>query len=212
MTALMFQHDIFEATADAGSGAIAVDDHGTTLRYGELEDRANRLAHALRDTGCGPSRRVCILMKKGADSYAAVLASLKAGGCWVPLSTSFPHERLRFLLESLRPVAVVVDSSTADETNALREAMGAAFALVVVGDRPGPRLRDSVDEAHIRSRPAVRPRVSDLTPEDLAYIIFTSGSTGTPKGVMVRHRNTVQFLSLCSSFFGIEPESRFAHF
>ncbi|MEO5335317.1 MAG: amino acid adenylation domain-containing protein [Magnetospirillum sp. WYHS-4] len=206
---LFYQQDFFERTARSRPKAIAVDDHGTATSYGDLEARANRLAHLLRGLEAGPNRRVCILTEKNADAYAAVLGALKAGACWVPLSGAFPHDRLKFLIETLRPVALVVDGTHLAAARRLRDD-GLPVPLVALGDKAqGQGLPGEAELA--AASPDCPGRVAS-TPEDLAYIVFTSGSTGTPKGVMVLHRNTTQFLSLCDEFFAIPEGARFAHF
>lgn len=206
---LFYQQDFFERTAEARPEAPAVDDHGHITSYGDLEVRANRLAHLLRRMGAGPNQRVCILIEKNADAYAAVLGTLKAGACWVPLSGAFPHERLKFLVETLRPVALVVDGTHLAAARRLHED-GLAVPLVALGDKA--QGQGLPGEADLVALPTGRPDRDGFTPDDLAYIIFTSGSTGTPKGVMVRHRSTSQFLSLCEDFFAVPEGARFAHF
>ena len=205
----IYQQDFFERSAEAQAEAIAVDDHGTTLTYGALEARANRLAHLLRDLGSGPNQRVCVFTGKNANMYAAVLAALKSGGCWVPLSEAYPHDRLKYLLEVLAPKAVVVEVGTLAAAKEARDALGLDLPLVLLGEGgEGAEF----GEADIARQSDSRPDRTGVSPDDLAYIIFTSGSTGTPKGVMVLHRNTAQFLSLCPDHFAIEPGARFAHF
>ena len=208
---LTFQQDFFERSADVAPSAIAIDDHGAQLSYGALDQRANRLAHLLRAQGAGPNERVCVFTAKDANLYTAVLASLKSGACWVPLNSAFPPERLRFLIEILRPKAIIVDAQSLATVRALEMDSAGDFATVVMGEA-GDAGSDVLGEAEIARQSDARPSRDDLNPDDLAYIIFTSGSTGTPKGVMVQHRNSAQFLSLCPTLFDIEPGLRFAHF
>lgn len=204
-----YQQDFFERSAEARPDAVAVDDHGVTLSYGALEARANRLAHLLRSLGSGPNQRVCVFTGKNADMYAAVLGTLKSGGCWVPLSDAYPHDRLKFLVEVLEPKAVVVEAGTLAAAKAVRDALGGVLPIVLLGE--GGEGAD-LGEAEVARQSDARPSREGASPDDLAYIIFTSGSTGTPKGVMVLHRNTAQFLSLCPDHFDIAPGARFAHF
>lgn len=200
----MFQQDFFESTAQRLPDAIAIDDHGKTVTYGALDERANRIGHWLRAHGCGPNQRVCLYLNKDANLYAALLGTLKAGGCWVPLSPEFPAERLVQLLGSLTPVAVVVDKAGLAVMTELRRQTGLDFALLVLGD--------GTAEAELETCPAHRPGRDGLSAEDMAYIIFTSGSTGVPKGVVVLHRNTATFLALCPQLFPVAAGERFAHF
>lgn len=207
-----FQHHFFEHTADRNPGAVAVDDHGTTISYGELDARANRIARLLREEGCRPNARVAIFTEKTADQYAGVLATLKAGGCWVPLSSAFPPARLKSLVETLEPCVVVTDPPNLDAALMARREGGSNAPIILLGADGGSPLKGVHGESEILAQSAQRLGDTGLTPEDLAYIIFTSGSTGSPKGVMVRHRNTAWFLDRCPEFFEIAEGSRFAHF
>jgi fengycin family lipopeptide synthetase D len=143
--------------------------------------------------------------------YASVLSILKAGGCWVPLDVGFPRERIRHLINSLRPRVVIVESAWQSAIVSLRQEGNASFNVLVVGGECSAERAWAVGETAIDGQPSDRPTIMDLTPDDLAYIVFTSGSTGAPKGVMVRHRNTTHFLSLCPEFFQIAEGARFAH-
>ena len=206
---LVYQQDFFERSADSLPDSLAVDDHGTTLTYGALEARANRLAHLLRSLGSGSNERVCVFTGKNANMYAAILGTLKSGGCWVPLSEAYPHDRLKYLVEILKPKAIVVEAGTMAAAKAVRDELALDAPLILLGEG---EAEGELGEAEIARQSDARPSRAGVSPDDLAYIIFTSGSTGTPKGVMVLHRNTAQFLSLCPDHFAIEPGSRFAHF
>ncbi|MBF0353772.1 MAG: amino acid adenylation domain-containing protein [Alphaproteobacteria bacterium] len=203
-----FQHDYFERAVDRWPDAIAVEDGEARITYLDLEKRANRIAHLLQELGVGPNARVCIATGKNKEMYAALLGALKSGGCWVPLSHAFPHDRLKYLVDSLNPSAVIAEPDTASTFLELAGSSPKPFPVIVLGgEAPG-----TIGEKRLELCADTRPVIRDLVSDDLAYIIFTSGSTGTPKGVMVLHRNSTQFLDLCPGFFAIPPGSRFAHF
>lgn len=205
-----FQHRYFERTVDRCPAAIAVDDHGATVTYAALEQRANRIANLLLRLGCRPNSRVVVFTGKHADQYAGMLGTLKAGGCWVPFTNAFPEERCRTLVESLRPCVVIVDPTTFDAALTMRAAGSERYPILLLGGEA--EGSDIFGETAIADASDARPQVTDATADDLAYIIFTSGSTGTPKGVMVRHRNTAHFLERCPALFEIPEGRRFAHF
>jgi amino acid adenylation domain-containing protein len=204
------QHHFFEATAAAQPDAVAVDDGGTEVTYGELEARANQLARLLVELGCGPNERVCIFTAKGVASYWGLLAALKAGAAWVPLSTAYPADVLRELVHSLAPKAIIGDATTVRQLADLWQSTDKGFTPILLEEEDVPEGFAGLDA--ISAQPESRAEGVTVSPEDLAYVIFTSGSTGTPKGVMVQHRNTARFLNLCPSFFNIKAGSRFAHF
>ncbi|MES1240102.1 MAG: amino acid adenylation domain-containing protein [Acidobacteriota bacterium] len=92
-------HALFEAQAGLRPGAVALVCAGESLTYGELDAKANRLAHHLRSLGVGPEVRVGVCLERSAEMVAALLSVLKAGGAYVPLDPSYPEERLRFMAE-----------------------------------------------------------------------------------------------------------------
>ncbi|HEY7768488.1 amino acid adenylation domain-containing protein [Longimicrobium sp.] len=189
-------HELFEAQAARTPGAVAVSFEGAELTYGELNGRANRLAHHLAGLGVHPEARVAICLERGPEMVVALLAVLKAGGAYVPLDPAYPADRLAFMLaDAAVPVLVTQES--------LRTALPASDGVAVV----------SVD-AHadrIAAEPAENPeRV--VSPDQLAYVIYTSGSTGTPKGVMVPHRGVPNLAHAQARRFGIDGTSRVLQF
>jgi len=157
--------------AQAGS-AIAVRAAGVELTYGELNKRANRLAHRLISSGVKPEAVVAILMERSVDMVVATLAVLKAGGAYLPLHPAYPLERMRLIMEEAGVSALLLDRTTAKR--------GLSHTQVIVVD----------DDASLAAEDDGDPDIA-VDPEQLAYVIYTSGSTGTPKGVAVTHRNVV---------------------
>ncbi|GLF92744.1 non-ribosomal peptide synthetase [Streptomyces yaizuensis] len=100
-------HEVFEARVASVPGAVAVVDGGVRVSYGELNARANRVAHDLLARGVVPDDLVAVRMERGADLIAALLGVLKAGAAYVPVDPSYPVERQELLLADCRPVAVV---------------------------------------------------------------------------------------------------------
>lgn len=193
----IYLQDFFENTAQSRPTLTALDDGEKILSYEELNERSNHLAFRLQDIGCGPNDRVCILSSKNRHAYIGVLGTLKSGSCWVPFSESYPPERIANLLKSIQPKAIVTETRFENEITQLVTSEGLNIEIINAETDEGRALNS--------------PRVSNRTPEDLAYIIFTSGSTGTPKGVMVYHRNISHFLNNCFDFFNVEEGKRFAH-
>ncbi|MSU97439.1 hypothetical protein EB795_26580 [Pseudomonas mandelii] len=160
-------HQLFEAQVVRSPEATALVFEGETLSYGELNVRANRLAHRLIASGVRRDQRVAICVERSAAMVVGLMAILKAGGAYVPLDPENSGERLAFILGDTAPVLVLADTAG-------RQALGDALQAYTVLD-----LREAQAEAD------ANPQVSGLTPNNLAYIIYTSGSTGQPKGVMV---------------------------
>ncbi|MER2931116.1 AMP-binding protein, partial [Serratia nevei] len=92
-------HQLFEAQVSLSPSAPAVVYEDDSLSYGELNARANRLAHRLIAEGVKPDGRVGICVERGPAMIVGLLAILKAGGAYVPLDPSYPGDRLRYILQ-----------------------------------------------------------------------------------------------------------------
>src|SRR5215213_10270499 len=165
-------HQLVELQAARRSDALAVVHGEKQIRYGELNHRANQLAHYLRRRGVGLETRVGVLMERSAEWIVALLGILKAGGVYVPLDGSYPTQRLRFMLEDAE-VRLLLTESGQPEVVAAGEP-----AEVVYLDKAWEWLESESGEDPENVTQA----------ENLAYLMYTSGSTGQPKGVGVTHR------------------------
>ncbi|MFD2345911.1 amino acid adenylation domain-containing protein [Sinorhizobium terangae] len=190
-------HELFEAQVREAPDAVALVFENEELSYGELNARANRLAHHLIGLGVKPDQPVAICVERSPMMVVGVLAILKAGGAYLPLDPAYPSGRLRQVLDDAAPQLMLCDAAG-------REALGAeAIANMSVIDL------DAVTPAWTEL-PASDPdpRALGLTSRHLAYVIYTSGSTGTPKGVMVEHRSTANLLHWNSGAFARSETSR----
>jgi amino acid adenylation domain-containing protein len=181
-------HTLFERQAERRPDAVAVQFEDRQLSYGELNRRANQLAHHLRGLGVGPDDLVAIGLERGLDMVVAILATLKAGGAYVPLDPVHPDERLAHMLRDSAPVALLGDSALLDRL------------------QPPPscrpvRLDLPWEQAPWAKASADNPQVEGLAPSHLAYVIYTSGSTGLPKGVMVEHAQVSRLFDATRAWF-----------
>jgi len=182
-------HELFEAQVDRTPDAIAVVHEDRELSYGELNARANRLAHHLRALGVKPDDRVAICVERSCEMLVGILAVLKAGGGYVPLDPSYPVERLGYMLDDSAPAVLLTQSG-------LRDALEAGAAGLPVVELDGDA---SLWGAEPDTNPD--PAVVGLNSTHLAYVIYTSGSTGKPKGVMVEHANVTRLFSATEAWF-----------
>jgi non-ribosomal peptide synthetase component F len=169
--------------------AVAVECEGRRLNYGELECRANQLAHYLRERGVGPNVLVGLCVERSVEMVVGLLGILKAGGAYVPLDPEYPKERLEYILKDAQ-VGILLTQDRLMER--LPEYSGQVMWL----DRGWEVIGGCSSE---------RP-VTQTTPESLAYVIYTSGSTGRPKGVEVPHRGVVNFLTSMAREPGLHAE------
>jgi amino acid adenylation domain-containing protein len=177
-------HRLFEAQAEQAASATALVFESESISYGELNRRANRLAHHLRALGVGPEVRVCLLLERSVEMIVGILAILKAGGAYVPLDPTYPAERLAFLLDDSGAHVCLT-------TRSFLEQHPAHNVASVCLDADG-----EVIDAQPEHNPA-----GTSGPDNLAYVIYTSGSTGKPKGVMVTHRNVARLLAATHDWF-----------
>ncbi|HEX2569781.1 MAG TPA: non-ribosomal peptide synthase/polyketide synthase [Polyangia bacterium] len=184
-------HTRFEAQVARTPRAIALVDGTRSLDYAELDERANRLAHTLRDLGVRPETPVGICIERSWEMVVGLLGILKAGGVYVPLDPAYPEERLGFVIDDARVRFVVTQAHLVSRLPA------------TLGD--GARiLRIDTDwDTTIGTARGDRPGIV-TAPEQLAYLIYTSGSTGRPKGVAIAHQNAVALLTWAEEVF--EPE------
>jgi non-ribosomal peptide synthetase component F len=102
--------ELFEAQVERTPEGTAVVYQDRELSYAELNRRANRLAHYLRELGVRPDARVAICVERSLEMIVGVLAVLKAGGAYVPLDPAYPAERQRYMLADSSPVALLSQS------------------------------------------------------------------------------------------------------
>ncbi|MDC9595130.1 condensation domain-containing protein, partial [Xenorhabdus sp. IM139775] len=107
-------HQLFEAQAARTPEATAVVFEEQTLSYGELNRRANQLAHHLIALGIQPDDRVAICVERSPEMVVGLLAILKAGGAYVPLDPAYPTERLAYMLADAAPVVLLTQAALLD--------------------------------------------------------------------------------------------------
>ncbi|GAA1954201.1 amino acid adenylation domain-containing protein [Amycolatopsis minnesotensis] len=177
-------HNDFFANAAESPDAVALIDDGVEVSYGELSERALRIAAELTACGVRPGDLVAVSLPRGTGQVAAVFGVLAAGAAYVPIGVDQPAQRRSRILERA----------------------GARFA---VADPDGP----FAEEASVRivppdpgGAPAGGPVAVD--PGAPAYVIFTSGSTGQPKGVEVTHAAAVNTVDDIGSRFSVTAADR----
>ncbi|WFU85657.1 non-ribosomal peptide synthase/polyketide synthase [Bradyrhizobium sp. CIAT3101] len=190
-------HELFEAQVHKSPDAVAVVYQDQRVSYGELNARANQLAHHLIGLGVTPDQPVAICVARSVAMVVGLLAILKAGGAYLPLDPAYPSARLHQVLADAAPQLLLADAAG-------RSALGddALLDLTVVD------LTAATPEWANLPAADPDPRALGLTSRHLAYVIYTSGSTGTPKGVMIEHASTVNLLHWSCDVFAASEISR----
>ncbi|EAR30811.1 probable peptide synthetase protein, partial [Pseudoalteromonas tunicata D2] len=180
-------HHLIAQQVKKSLGRVAVTNGEQFLSYRMLDERANQLAHYLREHhNVGPDTLVGLCVERSLEMMVGVLAILKAGGAYVPLDPAYPKERLAFMVQDTGLTVVLTQQKVATLLD--------GFNVTAVPICTLQHFNDYATDA---------PDVPGLTPANLAYVMYTSGSTGTPKGVMVTHRNLVNFAANCELRYDI---------
>ncbi|NEW43749.1 non-ribosomal peptide synthetase [Nocardia cyriacigeorgica] len=177
--------DLIQAQARRRPDADAIRFNGTSLGFGELQRRANRVARALIAKGAGPETLVAVALPRTEELPVALLGVLTAGAGYLPIDTTYPAQRLEFMLDDAKPTCILTTASELD--------------AVPAGDIPVVLIEDTA--AFSAGTVTDADRIAKLRPDNLAYVIYTSGSTGVPKGVGVAHRNVVELFANTQSQF-----------
>ena len=167
---------------------------GKRLTYGQLNERANRLARYLRKRGVGREVLVGLCVERSLEMVVGLLGILKAGGAYLPLDPAYPGERLRFMLEDAGAQLVLTQKRLS------RQPSGAA-----------QRVQLDADWTEIARESNENPP-SQASHQNLAYVIYTSGSTGKPKGVEIEHGSLANHIRCAADRFGLRPGERALQF
>jgi amino acid adenylation domain-containing protein len=185
-------HALVEQHAQLNPDALAVAFDGNRVSYGELNARANQLAHYLRRLGSGIESRIGIMMGRSTELVVALLGVLKAGAAYVPLDPDYPAERLAFMATDAGLELALTDKPVSVDVS--------SGSLRVI----------NLDEtwAEIEKEDSAAPPPALAGPDNLAYVIYTSGSTGVPKGVCVSHRSLLNLVQWHREAFAVTPRDR----
>jgi amino acid adenylation domain-containing protein/thioester reductase-like protein len=170
-------HQLVEAQVSKTPDAVAVAFLDRQLTYQELNQKANQLAHHLRELGVKPEVLVGVCIERSLEMLIALLAVLKAGGAYVPLDPSYPSDRLAFMLEDSKLPILLTEQSQLEKL-----------------PQNSVHIVDIESDWDFIAQQNQENLETNVNTENLAYTIYTSGSTGKPKGVQILHGAVVNFL------------------
>jgi amino acid adenylation domain-containing protein len=188
-------HELFEARVEQHPDALAVIFEEQQLTYADLNRRANQLARYLRRLGVGPETLVAISTERSPEMIVGILATMKAGGAYLPVDPTYPSERIAFMLSDAGAPIMLTQEHLLDR-------LPPHDARDVLLDAEWSRIAQE-EESNL-------DRV--VTPENTAYVIYTSGSTGKPKGAALRHRGLSNLAEVQRLAFNVQEGSRVLQF
>ncbi|MBV9689028.1 MAG: amino acid adenylation domain-containing protein, partial [Ktedonobacteraceae bacterium] len=189
-----YVHALFDLCVEQHPDTIALVHADVQLSYSEVNRRANQLAHYLQQQGVGPEMCVGLCLERSLDLVIAIIAVLKAGGCYVPMDVSLPQDRLRYQLHDAQVVFIITQAHLVDKLNGHQAKLlylHHSSLLFQREDMPAPRAL--------------------VEPHNLVYVIYTSGSTGRPKGTMITHTSLCNLVFWHIQNFNMQSADRATH-
>jgi amino acid adenylation domain-containing protein len=174
-----------------------------TLSYGDLNERANRLAATLRSRGGKPGDIVGLILKRSIAIPVGILAILKCGAAYLPIDPEFPGERIKYMLTDTDAAALVTTRDLLEETDKIISWEGEKILLDALSVSSVPSVAKTPPQA-FNSSAGHHIHYS----ASLAYIIYTSGTTGKPKGVAIKHENLVNYVNWFSNMTGLTDQDK----
>ncbi|MCP3776107.1 amino acid adenylation domain-containing protein [Paenibacillus sp. MZ04-78.2] len=189
--------ELFAGQVRRTPDAVAVEFGDERLTYRELEQWTRRLAHGLRSRGVAAESVVAVMLPKGPELIAAMIAVLRAGGAYLPIDPDYPAERIAYMLNDSQAPFLMTKGGIGQTV--------AGWRGEVILVEPKEAQGGAVEEL----RDVHWPFPGE---GDLAYIIYTSGSTGQPKGVMIEHRGLGNLIHATKDRLGLSGRTRILQF
>ncbi|WP_242841198.1 non-ribosomal peptide synthetase [Clostridium akagii] len=178
--------ELFEEQVERTPNAIALEFNGSKLTYFELEKRSNKVARYLINKGIKNNNIIPIIVKKSFELISGIIGILKSGGCYLPIDSDYPMDRINYMLDDSKAKIVLTESD-------LKSKIDFSGNIVDIRSEDIAGQSDSrLNNINISS--------------DLAYVIYTSGSTGKSKGVAIEHRSVNNFIDGINSKIKIQDD------
>ncbi len=199
---------VFEEQVEKTPNDTALVVEGKKFTYQELNEKANRLAHRIKQIpGIKPESLVILCLDRNEHMLVSMLAILKAGCAYVPLDPSYPEDRIKYILSDTKSCLIITNTTYEERLNIITQSSNGAEL-----SPPAERINMNqvntlfIDSDAMQKQLSLQPRTnpkSNTGSTNLAYVIYTSGTTGIPKGVLVEHRGVINLVAAQGKEFGL---------
>ena len=213
---------LFEEQVKESPDSIAVIYIKKRLTYRQLNERANQLAHYLKQNyNITPDTLIALCLDRSEHMLIAILAILKAGGAYVPIDPSYPEERIGYILEDTNTILVLTNMVHKDRLEDLSQTINSNnlghLVNIINSDYRATRAINqqtkilAIDSKKVQKELSLQlidnPK-TETTSVNLAYVIYTSGTTGNPKGVMIEHKGIVNRIQWMNSMYPLNETDK----
>ena len=164
------------------------------ITYSQLNKRANKLANLLISENIFTEDKVAICLERSLDLTTSIIATLKAGGAFLPVDPDYPDDRIRYMLEDSDSKFIITTENLLSKLNPADDVKVILLDKITLDNQSDENLN------------------LNILPENLAYVIYTSGSTGRPKGTMLTHKGLCNLANVQKKAFGIDNQSKVMQF
>lgn len=184
---------------------LAVVDEHTRLTYRELDERSNRLANALIDTGLKRGDRIGVLSETRPEYVEIYAAAAKVGLTVIALNIRLHPDELAYCVETARPLLLMTSGAHVPQIDAFRNRVSSVHTWISLDTADGAFLDY---EEFLLGGEETDP-YSEVAPNDIHNVLYTSGTTGRPKGAMITHRAAAIRGLRLAQWFGLDERDGF---